>query len=277
MHNDTPPEFDQLVKAIENNELVLPSMPEWAVKIQKLLDDADASSSQIVNVISGDPAFAAQLIRMANSAVYADKPKVDTVNGALSRLGHKLLRTLVMKITMTRLANANHPVLRKRLAEFTENSRNVAAISYVLAWQRKYLNPDQAMLAGMVHNIGILPICMHMDKNISRADEQGCDLIVNRFRGKIGEMLLKAWSFPDELVAVPVALENLQRETGAKQSDYADVVTVANLLSQPSSGAVAWDSVFALQRLAMSPEECAQFHERFGNQVRTTRELLSGD
>jgi HD-like signal output (HDOD) protein len=90
-------------------------------------------------------------------------------------------------------------------------------------------------------------------------------------------MLLKAWSFPDELVAVPVALENLQRETGATKADYADVVTIASLLNQPPSKAVAWDSVFALKRLVMSPEECAQFHERFGNQVRTTRELLSGD
>ncbi|MDD2706095.1 MAG: HDOD domain-containing protein, partial [Acidocella sp.] len=81
--------------AIENNELVLPTLPDIAVKIQELLDDMNASAQQIVDAVSGDPVIVAQLIKTANSAAHADKPKVDNSRAAISRLGYKSLRNLV--------------------------------------------------------------------------------------------------------------------------------------------------------------------------------------
>ena len=59
-------------------------MPAWAAKIQRMLDNINISASQIVTAVSGDPAFVAQLIRTANSALYTGRPKVDNINAAVA-------------------------------------------------------------------------------------------------------------------------------------------------------------------------------------------------
>lgn len=53
------PLADQITQAIENNQMVLPSMPAWAIKVQRMLDDINTSASQIVTAVSSDPGFAA--------------------------------------------------------------------------------------------------------------------------------------------------------------------------------------------------------------------------
>lgn len=129
---------DQLSLAIQNNELVLPVMPEWAIKVNKMLDDMNMPTGQIVFALSGDPVFASQLIKTANSVAYAGKSKVDNVNTAVSRLRFKLLRNLVVSASMTKLAVTSNQKIQKHLTAFWEHSREVAAISHVLSRSQKH-------------------------------------------------------------------------------------------------------------------------------------------
>lgn len=266
--------IDQLFLAIENNELVLPTLPDIAIKIQELLDDMNASAQQIVDAVSGDPVIVAQLIKTANSAAYADKPKVDNARAAISRLGYKSLRNLVLSITLSRLSNAEHPVIRKQLTGLWEHSREVATFSYVLAKNQKHLNPDQAMLAGLIHDIGTLPICLYAEKLSHNPGSEELESLVRKFRAPIGEKLLHAWGFPEELIEAVSGHENLQRETADQKASYTDIVTIANLLNRQTSKITAWDNVAALQRLYLSPVVCQDFTERFADEVRTTYEML---
>lgn len=272
---DTASTIDQLYLAIENNELVLPTMPDWAIKIQNLLDDINASANQIVSAISGDPALVAQLIKTANSATYCDKPKVDTVMAAVSRLGYKALRNLILMVTMARFSNAEQPAIKKYLSKFWEHSREVAAISYVLAKTQKHLNPEQAMLAGLIHEIGTLPLCLHAEKMTSSLDDSTLNAIVSKFHSKIGEKLLQVWEFPLELVEVVVTHEDLQRETGEARASYADVVTVANMLNRSTVKITPWENIAAVKRLWLSPEFCRTFFEQFDNELRAANDMLS--
>ncbi len=265
----------QIYLAIENNELVLPTMPDSAIKIQRMLDDINISANQIVLAVASDPVIAAQLIKTANSAAYSDKPKVVSVMAAVSRLGFKLLRNLVLTITMARLSNTNHPVIKKHLAEFWEHSREVAAISYVLAKNQKHLNPDQAMLAGLVHDIGTLPLCLHAEKMISDLDDATLGTLVRKFRAQIGEKLLHAWEFPIELIEVIIAHEDLLRETDSSRASYADIVTVANMLNRVTANMINWDNIAAVKRLWISQETCQKFFDIFDKELRAAREMLS--
>lgn len=240
-----------------------------------MLDDINVSANQIVSAVASDPVIAAQLIKTANSAAYSDKPKVVSVMAAVSRLGFKLLRNLVLAITMTKLSNTNHPVVKKYLAEFWEHSREVAAISYVLAKNQRHLNPDQAMLAGLVHDIGTLPLCFHAEKIISDLNDATLDPLVRKFRAQIGEKLLHAWEFPAELIEVIVAHEDLFRKTDSSSASYADVVTVANMLNRVSANMIDWDNIAAVKRLWFSPETCRTFFDLFDKELRAAREMLS--
>lgn len=268
------PLADEISLAIENNEMVLPSMPAWAIKVQRMLDDINASASQIVTAVSSDPGFAAQLIKTANSAIYAGKPRVENVGAAVSRLGFKMLRNLVVAVAMSKLVTIEKPVIRKRLGEYWEHSREVAAISYILAQSQKHLNPDQAMLAGLTHDIGVLPLFMHLEKHPYTIDETVLETVIIRCGGPIGEKLLQFWEFPPELIEVPVAHENLQREVATGMCSYADIVTVANLLNRASANMVKWEDIAAVDRLGINPALYREFFERFDKDLRATREML---
>jgi HD-like signal output (HDOD) protein len=239
-----------------------------------MMDDMDVPVSSIVTLVSGDPVIAAQLIRTANSAAHAEKSRVDNIAAAISRLGYRALRNLVLNITMTRLAKAEQPAVKKVLANYWEHSREVAAISHLLARNQHHLIADQAMLAVIVHDIGTVPLCIHVDKIRTDFDGDLLDGLILQFRGNIGEKLLRNWNFPAEIVEVIPEHENLQRNPESPLADYADIVTVANLLNRLTGKMVPWEDITALQRLHISPDVCRDFHERFGDELRATHETL---
>jgi HD-like signal output (HDOD) protein len=266
---------DQLFQAIENNELVLPTMPEWATKVQRMLDDINVSAGQIISVVTSDPVFTAQLIKIANSAAYSDKPKVDNVTAAVSRLGFKMLRNLIISTTVSKLSVVNKPlIIKKRLAAFWEHSIEVATTSFVLAKSQKHLNPDLALLAGLTHDIGTLPLFLHVERITHSLDDEMLDSLVMKFGAKMGKKLLQAWEFPEELIEVPVTHEDLQHETGGTQANYSDIVTIANLLNRITFKMVNWDNIKAVKRMGIGSDLYREFFDRFDKDLSDAREML---
>lgn len=90
------PLLEAILAAIETDNMVLPTLPDVAYKIQDLIDDPNVSADQLVFVISSDPFISAQIIKTANSAAFTGKPQLDNVRDAVSRLGYRQLRNLVM-------------------------------------------------------------------------------------------------------------------------------------------------------------------------------------
>jgi HD-like signal output (HDOD) protein len=268
------PIADELSLAIKRNELALPAMPAWAAKVQRMLDDINVSAGQIVTAVSSDPAFVAQLIRTANSALYTGKPRVDNINAAVTRLGYKMLRNLIVSATMVRLSIIEKPALKKHLNEFWEHSREVAATSYVLARSQKHLNPDQAMLAGLIHDIGKLPLLLHIDNKNLSVDDESISAIIRKCSALVGEQLLTIWEFPMELVEIPTAHEDIFRQTASVIASYADIVTVANMLTRATAKVVDWDKIAAVKRMGLASELYREFFERFDKDLASAREML---
>ncbi|MBI4809674.1 MAG: HDOD domain-containing protein [Nitrosomonadales bacterium] len=273
--NSACPLADDLSLAMERNELVLPTMPAWAAKVQRMLDDINVSAGQIVTAVSSDPAFVAQLIKTANSAAYAGKPKVDNVNAAVMRLGYKMLRNLIVSVSMAKLSIIEKPALKRLLAEFWDHSREVAATSYVLARSQKHLNADQAMLAGLIHDIGKLPLFLHIERKNLTVDEAAMDVIIRRCSAMVGEQLLDIWEFSGELVEIPVAHEDIHRETGSPRSCYADIVTIANMLTRATAKVIDWDKVTAVRRMGIDTSLYHEFFDRFDKDLTVAREMLA--
>lgn len=249
-------------------------MPAWAAKVQRMLDDINVSAGQIVTAVSSDPAFVAQLIRTANSALYTGKPRVDNINAAVTRLGYKMLRNLIVSATMVRLSIIEKPALKKHLNEFWDHSREVAATSYVLARSQKHLNPDQAMLAGLIHDIGKLPLLLHIDNKNLSVDDESISAIIRKCSALVGEQLLTIWEFPAELVEIPTAHEDIYRKTASVIASYADIVTVANMLTRATAKVVDWDKITAVKRMGLASELYREFFERFDKDLASAREML---
>lgn len=267
--------LDQVLHAIEHDDLALPTLPESALKMHDLIKNPNASSNQIIEAISGDPFISAQLIKAANSAAFADKPPVSNVRVAISRLGFRQLHDLLINIIMNKMFFSNNPILNRRMKTVWEHSREVAAMSYVLALRHAHLSPDQAMLAGLIHEIGVLPLCMHIEKTHKQINEETLNELIQKCHSTIGSRLLKKWNFPQGLIDVVAEHENLSRDPGnMSRADYTDVVSIANLQNCACAEMVAWGEIAAVKRLKLSAEECRIFPEYHAGRIASVKEML---
>ena len=266
---------DELSREMERNEFVLPAMPAWAANVLRLLDNIALSAGKVASAVTPDPAFVALLLKTANGAFYASMPKVDNINIAVARVGYEKLRNLVISISIAELSIIEKPALKKHLAKFRDHGREVAAICYVLAKSQQHLTQDQAMLAGLIHDIGKLPLLLYMEGKNLPVDGEAITTVMPKYSALVGERLLKRWKFPPDLVEVPRAHEDIHRNTASTRSSYADVVTVANMLIRSDVKVANWNNVSAVKHMGLATGFYRGFFDRFEYDLTAAREMLA--
>jgi putative nucleotidyltransferase with HDIG domain len=264
----------EVFAAMESGKLELPTLPEMAIKIRETIDDPNVSAEMLIRLLSTDPSISAQIIKTANSAAFSNGNPVNDLRTAISRLGYRMLHNMVMIITMSKLFKAGSPIISQELKKLWEHSREVAANSYVLALHQKHLKPEQAMLAGLMHDLGALPLCIYADRHHPRLDQETLDGLIRKYHTKVGAKLLASWHFPSDIIEIVAQHENLQHMTADGVSDYIDVVAVATLLVPTTAKFVAWENVRAAGRLGYSPSQCQNFLSTHAEQISVVREML---
>jgi len=223
---------NELVQDLESGHLQLPTLPEVALRVRDVVDDENASASQIADIIGQDAALSARLLQVANSPLYRGRQEIDRLSMVISRLGNKLVRNLVTSQVMKQMFQATNDMVDQRLRAVWEHSVQVAAIARALAGQTPGVEPDQAMLGGLLHDIGTLPILYRAEERDDLLDTPGLlDHLIESLHTRIGGAILKHWKFPDALVAVAAEHEDLVRDHSGP-ADLVDVVQVANLQSR---------------------------------------------
>ena len=257
----------------------MPTLPEVALRIQELASDENVSASRMATEISRDPATAARLLKIANSASQRALRKIDNLQMAVARLGMDLTSNIVTSLTMTQLFRARSEVVDHQLKASWVRSQEVAAMAHVLAAHYTVLKPELAMLAGLTHEIGALPILRIADDcpELSR-DPQALERVIAQLHPRIGCLVLRMWKFPTETADVPMQHLQFERRHDGP-ADYADVITVANLQCHVGSNsrlaAVDRSRVAAFEKLDISPEVDVIESEDIGGEIRETRALLA--
>ena len=269
--------LQELMQELESKTLVLPTLPEVALRVRDAVDDENSSIVGISRVIATDAALSARLIQVANSPLMRATQEIESLEMAVNRLGLKLVRDMVISMVMEQMFQATSELTDMKLRQVWEHSTLVAAISHTLAAQFTKLQPQQALLAGLVHDIGILPIITKAeDYPELLEDEATLNRIIDKLHGKIGYAILKAWNFPADLMRVPLEHEDLQRNS--EQVDYSDVVTVANLQSYAGTdhplASIDWSTVPAFDKLGLSPEINVIEMEETAEDIREAQRLL---
>ena len=269
--------FSEVRTALETDRLDLPALPDMVVKVGDLLDDPNSAPGQFADVLATDGSIARYIIMVANSAAISNGRGVDNLHDAIPRLGYRMLYSMVMNITLTKLFQANNPLIKRELKEMWENDRNVAANCYVLAQNHKHLSPEKGILAGLVHDIGALPLYLYADRQHPEIDPATLAGLIRKFSAPVGVKLLRSWNFPEELVAVVANKRDLRRITYSGVADYVDVVTMANLQIQGMAKAVAWKNVFAAERLGYYAGDCKNFLANHAEQFAAVNDMLGID
>lgn len=230
----TPDErlFLAVTEALHHNRLTLPTLPEMVMRIGQLAQDPSTTPKRLAAEIGRDPAMTVRMLRVANSSALRGEHRVDSLQQAVMRLGTGVVRSLVSGLALEQLFFSRSPAMRERLRRSWAHSLEVAALAQVLASRGEMLRPELGMLAGLVHEIGTLPIIRVAETlGDDLLDETGKERAIHNLQRRVGPLILKAWNFPAELVDVPAQWIDFSR-THDGPADYIDLVTVAALQSQ---------------------------------------------
>jgi HD-like signal output (HDOD) protein len=222
--------FKALKKAVESDKLVLPTLPEVALKIRSAVEDEDASAQKIADTLSQDASLSARLIQVANSPLYRSRNPIDNLQMAVIRMGVRLVRDLVVSLAMKQIYQATSDVLDDYFRKSWNDSIEVAAICRMLSTTVPGLNPEQALLAGLIHNIGSLPILvMAEDDEELFQDADALADIIWELQGPVGALILSTWNFPEAMIEVVRECHNFSYNRPGNTPAFIDLVQVALL------------------------------------------------
>jgi len=210
----------------------LPSFPEIAVRVRRVLSDPKSSVEQVVRVVGSEPALAARLLRIANSASLnrSGRP-VNDLRTAINRIGYNMVRSASIAFSMAQIRKSNKLAgLEHHLNDLWQRSSSVAAFAYVLAKKYTNVNPDEAMLTGMMHGIGKLYVFTRViDHPELFASNTMLNQIIGEWHASIGRAILENWNFSEPMArAVGEQADFSRIEDGP--ADLADVIAVAILM-----------------------------------------------
>ncbi|AMK79055.1 MULTISPECIES: HDOD domain-containing protein [Methylomonas] len=243
---------------LDANRLILPTLPDVAIKVRDAVSKGDATAQSLADIIATDAAISARLIQVANSPLYRGTMEIKNIQMAVTRLGNNTIRTLITSLIMQQMFTPTTALLEGYFRSTWEQGVNVSAISRALAAFVPHLNADEAMLAGLIHQIGKLPILTLVEKIPEFRDSPSrLDKLLEKAHPHVGKLIMNTWNFPEELKLVPSEYVDFQRDSGPK-ADYVDLVQVAFLQSIAGTDhpacRVDWNTVPAFVKLGIQPD-----------------------
>jgi HD-like signal output (HDOD) protein len=227
-------EFVQtLAGELSAGKVDLPSFPEIAVRVRRILSDPKSSIDQVVRVVGSEPALAARLMRIANSAsLNRSGRSVADLRTAINRIGYNMVRSAAISFAMAQIRNANKLAgLEHYLTDLWQRSTLVAAFAFVLARTCSKVNPDEAMLAGMMHGIGKLYVLTRATAHPEMfADSGTLDGVITDWHASIGKAILENWEFSEEMAAAVGAQDDHGNDEPG-EPDLRDVIAIAILMA----------------------------------------------
>jgi HD-like signal output (HDOD) protein len=266
--------YNSVLAEMESGELVLPTLPEVALQVREVASDPNATSSKLADIIATDAALSARLLKVANSPLYRGRVPIESIQMAVSRMGLQMVKNLVTSLVMDQMFQSGNQKLNKRLRALWEQSTKISAAAQVLASKCAGIKTDEAMLGGLIHGIGVLPILIRAQKDeVLFNNDTQLDRLIDSIYAKLGGAILERWEFPDKLIAVARDHKNLNRDSGPEGPDLVDVVQVAVLQSFigtdkaldpltlnniPAFAKVGADTGFSLEEIDEDSEEYAE-------------------
>ncbi|MFK7885292.1 MAG: HDOD domain-containing protein [Gammaproteobacteria bacterium] len=256
-------------------------MPDVALRIRAAMQQENTTVADVARVIAADPSTAAYLVGVANSPIYRGVVPVTNVDKCVMRLGLETTRNLVTAYALRAMFSTRSGALARMMSDIWRQSARTAAFAAILAKRDGRFSPDQAMLGGLLQDIGMLPLIkiMSMQERAMRATERmGPSL--REFGPRVGVVLLERWNFDPAMVDVVRERQRFERDTGGPV-DLADLVIVARRLAAVGTPEDAqlpsFDSMAAFSKLALgkiSIDETLEMLLSADEEVREIMQLL---
>lgn len=224
-----------LVEKINNDTLVLPTLPAIALKVRKAADDPEINLSAMGDVIGQDPSLSARMIKIANSAYLGRTIKVTSISQAVTRIGLTQIKNVSTAMAMEQLFVSRNTLVKGYITKVWNNTVDVvansmAALQMYANTKQRHLSLDTMTLAALVHNIGVLPILTEAERHEDVfANPTFLNVAIQKLAGKIGAKIMQEWGFEEDFAKVSENWRDL--EYNPEEVSYVDFVRLGAVLA----------------------------------------------
>lgn len=198
-----------LVEKIKQETLVLPTLPEIALKVRQAADDPEANLNRMGDIISQDPALSLGMLKVANSVIFGRRVKAETVNQAVTRIGLRQIKSIATAMALEQVFVSHNEFIGTYMKKSWDKTIEVASVAialmtnYLNAHKHDHLALDTLTLAALVHNIGVLPILTEAEHHQDIfANPTFLQQAIIKLSSKVGAAVSTAWGFSDEFTSI---------------------------------------------------------------------------
>jgi HD-like signal output (HDOD) protein len=228
--------LEDIARDLSGDEITFPTFLDITFQVRTALKDPNLSVEQLAKLVGAEPLMSTKIIRMSNSvALNPSGREIADVKSAIVRVGMEAVRTVSFAVAMEQLLKSKQMHAFESLSKkLWEHTSHVAALCRVLAKKLAKINGDEAMFAGLVHDLGVFYL-MSRAANFPElvADKAELHALLVGWHDNIGHALLSALGSP-ESVLVAVQEHETDREI-TEVKTLSDVLYVANKIANRSS------------------------------------------
>jgi HD-like signal output (HDOD) protein len=158
--------FGYIAAQAERGDISFPTSVNAVLRLQQALNDPECHLEDAIRLVLGEPQLAARTVALANSSAFnAGNRPITNVRAAVTRVGYRNLQMLVASLVVRQFGNCiQDPDVRDKAEQLWEHTVQVAALAQVFARRVTFMNPDTAMFAGIVHEVGAFYLLMRADE-----------------------------------------------------------------------------------------------------------------
>lgn len=268
-----------LALELDNGDIFLPSLPDVVIKIRGLLEKDTCDFGVISQAISVDPVLVSRLLVFANSALYnRANVKIDTLDGAIGRLGFEVVRNTAMSLAMKQLHKSDkQDKSAKQFRAVWARGMKLSSMAYAVAARNSSLNQETAYLCGLMHEVGKLYILTKADDFPDLlGDANSLQRVMNEWNPQVSKSIIESWGFPDDVVESTDPQSYVDDNAEAVPT-FADVMFVAKLLIDGSEENLS--SVFeentSCRKLAIDKASAADVMLAYRDKIQSMQKLFA--
>ncbi len=225
--------LEDIARELSSDSVVFPTCFDVALRLRKELQNPDLSIPRMAKVVALEPLVATRLMQLAGSVLHSpDGTPARDLQVAINRLGVELVRTTALAIAMSQLLRSKETALFGDFAKaLWGHSIGVAAAARLLAQTFTRINPDQALLAGLVHDLGAFYMLYRAAQYEElRMRPETVKYLMLQWHESIGVSLLSALGLPEQIVNAVVDHDQ-PRPLPDTLRTLEDLVYVGNILA----------------------------------------------
>lgn len=240
-----------LLERIEAGKLVLPAMPTTAAKVIECLESG-THQDKAASLLEQDPVLALEVLRLANSASFAPRARIESIAHAMTLLGATRLRSLLVTASARQVFVSRNRTIRDMTAALWTHSVGVATVARQIAVRAAFPDKEAPYMAGLMHDIGKPVVAIHLldlERSVSRAAQdhwiepnEWLGIVQDTHR-QVGVAVAKHWNMAPEICK---AVQDCVEFDPIERASPANAVRFANALAKREgvyAGAVDMEQV----------------------------------